>query len=154
MEITDLRIKPDTEQHLKLRKRLLELDKLVHELKKWPLNPTTISHVNENIGQVNSFSGSDHELQKLVKGAQKSILKMLEKDLRIVPKHHYRNLWMALGMSVFGLPLGVAFGASLSNIAFLSIGLPIGMSVGMAVGAGMDKKASAEGRQLDFELKY
>jgi hypothetical protein len=39
-------------------------------------------------------------------------------------------------------------------MAFLGIGLPIGMAVGSALGSGMDKKALAEGRQLDIEIKY
>ena len=57
-------------------------------------------------------------------------------------------------MSAFGIPLGVAFGASLDNMAFLGIGIPIGMAIGMAVGAGMDKKAFEEGRQLNLEIPY
>jgi hypothetical protein len=54
-------------------------------------------------------------------------------------------------MSAFGLPLGVAFGAALGNMAFLGIGLPIGMSIGIALGNGMDTKAKNEGRQLEWK---
>jgi hypothetical protein len=39
-------------------------------------------------------------------------------------------------------------------MAFLGVGLPIGMAIGLAVGTGMDKKALAEGRQIDIEIKY
>jgi hypothetical protein len=60
---------------------------------------------------------------------------------------------MAIGMSAFGIPLGVAFGASLGNMGLLGIGIPIGMVFGMAIGSGMDKKAIQEGRQLDLEMK-
>jgi hypothetical protein len=57
-------------------------------------------------------------------------------------------------MAGFGIPIGVAFGASLGNMAFLGIGLPIGLATGIAVGSGMDKKAFEEGRRLDVEIKY
>jgi len=60
---------------------------------------------------------------------------------------------LAIGMSAFGIPFGVVFGASLDNMGYLGIGLPIGMAVGMVIGAGMDKKAFEEGRQLDLEYK-
>ena len=78
---------------------------------------------------------------------------MTEKELKIVPKNYYRNLWMVLGMSAFGLPLGVAFGLSLGNIGLLAIGLPIGMAIGTLVGSKLDKKALESGKQLDIELK-
>ena len=73
--------------------------------------------------------------------------------MKLVPKFYYRNLWMVLGMSAFGIPLGVAFSMSIKNMAFIGIGLPIGMAIGMIVGTNMDKKAFDEGRQLDVVLK-
>lgn len=73
--------------------------------------------------------------------------------MKLVPKNYYRNLWMILGMTTFGLPLGVAFGLSLGNIGLLALGLPIGMVIGLAVGSSLDKKASENGKQLDIELK-
>ncbi|MFY8110592.1 MAG: hypothetical protein ACOVKP_01170 [Flavobacterium sp.] len=84
---------------------------------------------------------------------QTKIIKLLEKELKIVPKNYYRNLWSALGMSVFGLPMGAALGLSIGNIGLLGIGLPIGMLIGMLVGSQMDKKAFQEGRQLAIEIK-
>jgi adenine/guanine phosphoribosyltransferase-like PRPP-binding protein len=58
---------------------------------------------------------------------QSKILKTIEKELNIVPKNHFWNLWMILGMSAFGFPLGVAFALSIDNLAFIGIGLPVGM---------------------------
>ena len=71
----------------------------------------------------------------------------------MVPKNYYRNMWLALGMSVFGLPIGVAFGASIGNMGLLGVGLPIGMAIGTLVGSQMDKKALKESRQLNIEIK-
>lgn len=48
--------------------------------------------------------------------------------------------------------MGVAFGASSDNMAFISIGIPVGMAIGIAIGSGMDKKAKEEGRQLALEV--
>lgn len=77
-----------------------------------------------------------------------SLLGHLEKRHKLVVPGHYRNQWMALGMAVFGIPLGAALGLSLDNMAFLGIGLPIGLSIGLGVGSSMDQKAQQEGRQL------
>jgi hypothetical protein len=77
----------------------------------------------------------------------------LEKELKVVPKNYYRTLWMALGMSAFGLPIGTAIGLFLGNIGLLAVGLPIGMGIGAVVGTNMDKKALAEGRTMDIEIK-
>ena len=78
------------------------------------------------------------------------IFRLLEKELKIVPKNYYRNTWLALGMATFGIPFGVIFGMALGNMAFMSIGLPIGMGIGMAIGEKMDQKAQKEGRQLNL----
>ena len=78
---------------------------------------------------------------------------MIEKELMLVPKNTFRNRWMAIGMAAFGIPIGMAFGVSMGNMAFLAIGIPIGMSIGIAIGTGMDKKAFEEGRQLDIDIR-
>ena len=79
-------------------------------------------------------------------------MKKLEKEHKLVPKNYYRNLWLPLGMSAFGLPIGVAFGLLVDNIALLSIGLPIGLAIGVALGISLDQKAAKAGKQLDFEV--
>ena len=62
-------------------------------------------------------------------------------------------MWMPLGLGVFGVPLGIAFGFAISNLALLGIGLPIGMGIGIALGAGMDSKAAQKGQQLDLAIE-
>ena len=113
-----------------------------------------ISTINKGIEEINSFSASDKELRKFIKKTQSRIVKLIEKELKLVPLNHYRNTWLAIGMSAFGIPLGVAFGTSLGNMEYIGIGLPIGMAIGIAVGTEMDKKAFKEGKQLDLEIKY
>ena len=154
MDIKELDIKPNIEQDKKLTNKYVYFEKLIDELKRREMPSEIMNSINQNIEDINSFSGSNKDLRKQIRKSQSNILKLIEKELKLVPKNLYRTRWMAIGMSVFGVPLGMAFGASLDNMAFLGIGIPIGMVIGMAIGAGMDKKAFEEGRQIDLEIKY
>jgi hypothetical protein len=154
MEIKDLIKRPIVEQDKKLKKSYSIFENLVDELKKKKIPEEIVNPINQDIEEINSFSGSNKDLRKRISKSQSNILKLIEKELKLVPKNLYRQRWLAIGMSAFGIPLGVAFGASLGNMAFLGIGIPIGMVIGMAVGAGMDKKAFEEGRQLELEIPY
>lgn len=130
-----------------------QYQQLLTELNSRPLPENICSSINAATKELNASPLSGKPLLKLLKQKQTESLKLLEKELKLVPKHHYRNQWMLLGMSAFGIPLGVAIGTSIGNMGMLGIGLPIGMAIGMAVGTGMDKKAFDEGRQLQVELK-
>ncbi|HSQ45887.1 MAG TPA: hypothetical protein VLM44_03100 [Lutibacter sp.] len=152
MKIIELNQKPDIDKNVKLKEACLQFEKLLIELRKKELPDSLVVSFNKDIQELNSTSSSGDELRKLVKDKQTRIIKVLEKDLKLVPKNYYRNLWLALGMGAFGIPLGVAFGASFGNMAFLGIGIPIGLAIGIAVGTAMDKKAFEEGRQLDMEV--
>ena len=126
---------------------------LINELKTQKLSDKVIEFTNQQIILIN-FSQEEKKLKKQVRISQQKILRLLEKEHKLVPKGYYRNLWMVLGMSTFGLPMGVAFGASLGNMGLLGIGLPIGMVIGIALGTKKDKDAAKNGKQLNFELKY
>ncbi len=152
MELKTLKKRQDTGQNEKLGRAFTQFEKLLSELGKKELPDGVTRSINDGVERINAASQGDAELLKQLKKTQSGILKLLEKELKLVPKNHYRNSWMAIGMAVFGIPLGVAFGTSLGNMAFLGIGLPIGMAIGMGVGTSMDKKAFAEGRQLDLDL--
>ena len=154
MKIKELKNRPDIDQHKKLFASYTQFDKLLMELRRKDLPDETINSINDGIDNVNSVLESEKELRKQIKTTLSRIIKLIEKNHKLVTKNHYRNTWLAVGMAVFGIPLGVAFGASLGNMAFLGIGLPIGMVIGIAVGSGMDKKAFEEGRQIDLEIKH
>ena len=117
------------------------------------LNTRTIpaslfSTINAYLTEINSSTLTGKELEKLLKTKLSNLLKLLEKELKLVPKNHYRTQWMVLGMSAFGLPLGVAYGIILDNLGLMGLGLPIGMGIGVAVGTAMDEKARKAGNQL------
>lgn len=154
MEINELKKSPDTEHNKTLNNAFNQFDKLLSELKKKEIPDEIIIHINNGIEQINSISNTEKGLRRQIKKTQSYILKLMEKNLKIVTKNHYRNTWLALGMTAFGLPLGAAFSISIGNMALLGIGLPIGMVIGMAMGAGMDKKAYENGKQLNVEIKY
>ena len=153
MNIKELKNREDFSNDDKLNRIYSQFGELLNELKKKELSQDVYKLINESVDILNLSTFNGTQLTKLLKQKQTAILKQVEKEHKIVPKNFYRTLWMVLGMSVFGLPIGVAFGLSIGNIGLLAIGLPIGMGIGIAVGMSMDKKAMNEGRQLNIEIK-
>ena len=153
MKINELNQKPDIEKNVKLKETYVQFEKLLFELRKRDLADGLVIYINKDIEEINSTSASGDELRKLIKKIQTRIIKLIEKEVKLVPKNYYRNVWLVLGMVVFGIPISVTFGSNLGNVAFSGIGLPIGLVIGFALGSGMDKKAFDEGRQLDIEIK-
>lgn len=154
MIINELNQKPDIEKNVKLKNAYIQFEKLLFEMQKKDLPDGLVMSINEDIEKLNSTIASGDELRKVIKKIQTKIIKKLEKEVKLVPKNYYSYLWLAIGIASFGVPIGVAFGAMLGNMAFLGIGLPIGLAIGFLVGYEMDKKAYEEGRQLDVEIKY
>ena len=139
--------------NIKIANSIKQFNSLIKLLNDKNLTLNVIKKINDDITELNSSQVMGTALSHLIKKKQNKIIKLTEKELKIVPKNYYTNLWMVLGMSAFGLPLGVAFGLSLGNIGLLAIGLPIGMAIGTLVGSKLDKKALESGKQLDIELK-
>ncbi len=153
MEIKELNNMPGIEQNSKLNKKLVQFKKLINELKKKEIPHEITAAINANIDGFNSVSNSEKEFGKQLKKAQRNILKLMEKELKIVTKNHYRNSWIALGLGL-GVAFGTAIGTSTGNVSLLGLGLPLGLVIGMAIGTSMDKKAKDTGKQLDLEIKY
>ncbi|WP_430816065.1 hypothetical protein [Carboxylicivirga sp. RSCT41] len=132
-------------------KEYIYMRRLVEELNKRDLPQGVVEFINDNLELINHAIENKYELKKQIKTSKKNILRFLEKQLKIVTKNHYRNLWMALGMTVFGVPMGIVWGQVTDNMGSLGIGIAIGMTIGLALGNSMDKKAAGEGRQLNIE---
>ena len=154
MDFVALKGRQEINQNSKAEVLFIQFEKLLIELKKKPLPDSVIESVNEHIKDLNAAPANTNELKKIVKAKQTKIISLVEKNLKIVPINYYRNLWMVIGMSAFGLPIGVAIGLFAKNMGLLAIGLPIGMGIGIAVGSQMDKKAAEENRQLGIEIKH
>ncbi|TPE42460.1 hypothetical protein [Pontibacter mangrovi] len=135
----------------KLQAAYEKLRSLLSELSARNIPADTEAGVNALVREVNTSAESGDALAKQVEEAYKGVLKLVEKELQLVPRNYHRNLWMALGMAAFGLPLGMLFATALGNYGLMGIGLPIGLAMGLGVGTSLDKKAAAEGRQLSVE---
>ena len=146
MKINELNQKPGIDKNVKLKEAYIEFEKFLFELRKKDLPDGLMLSINKDIEELNASSSLGDELRKIIK-------KIQTKNIKLVPRNYYRKLWTALGMTTFGIPLGVAFGVIFGNMAFIGLGMPIGLAVGLAVGSRMDKKAFDEGRQLDVEIK-
>lgn len=145
MIIEKLKIRNTIDQDKRLTKAVLKMQNLIEALNKKETPEEVVSTINKDIRLLKPFSGTDKEVRKTIRRTHSKILKLVEKELKWVPKNHYRTTWLAIGLAAFGIPLGAAF----SN---LGLGIPLGIVFGMVVGSQMDKKAKKEGRQLDIEF--
>lgn len=152
MKITELVKRANTEADKKLITHYNFLENLIVELNTKELPLEIIKLINQDIEELNGFEGSNKDLLKLMSKKQTGMLQLLEKELSLVCKGHYRNMWLALGMAVFGLPMGTLLGLGLGNMAYIGMGLPLGIALGAAYGTSLDKKACEEGRQLEVEI--
>jgi len=153
MKIKELKRRPSIEQNKKLFNTYSQFEKLLNELNKKELPEEVVEYINSGVQQINSASESDKALRKQVKKVQSGVLKLIEKKLKLVTINHYRNMWLAVGMAAFGIPLGVVFGVSIGNMGLLGVGMPIGMVIGMVIGSNLDKQALESGKQLNLEIK-
>ena len=138
----------------KLKKAYGQFVKLLFELRKRELPDGIVASINNEIDKLNSIKGLSDEFKKSQKKSKGSIIKLLEKELKLVPKKYYRNLWLSMGTGIFGIPVGLVIAQGIGNIGFIGLGMPIGSLIGAAVGERKDKKALAEGRQLDVDIWY
>ncbi len=152
MELLKLSTRTDLELSPRLKRIYAQFENVMHQVQTKPLTEKLIAEINPRIKYINAIPHPGKELRRAVLNSQEKILTLLRKELNLVPKSYYRNHYMAIGMTVFGLPIGIAFGTALHNMAFLGIGLPIGMALGIAMGTEKDKKAMQEGRQLNIEI--
>jgi hypothetical protein len=137
----------------KLSKKYEYLQRLLSILEERDFQEETIVEINAIIVKMN-MKQSDAKIQRKALSRQQTVLlRTIEKREKLVVRNHYRNTWLALGMSVFGIPIGVIIGNSMDNMSFLGYGLSIGMIIGLVFGMVKDKAAAKENRQLDIELQ-
>jgi hypothetical protein len=128
------------------------LGELIHELNYRELPPEVVVVMNTEIDRLNTLADDHNRLRAGMRAVKRKLLKSALDDLELVPKNYYRNMWLALGMSVIGLPLGALFYVLQDNYSFISFGFLIGMVLGLAIGTEMDKRALEDNRQLQLEI--
>lgn len=149
-----LALKAPLDEDKKLLERFENFNLLTQSLAEKDVPSNMVNEINEGIEKLNNTEGNKIALLKEYRALQNKTIRSLEKELKIVPLNHYRNLWMVLGMSAIGLPIGLVLGNMMGNIGLMGIGMPIGMGIGVVLGTMKDKKAMKEGKQLNVGIKY
>ncbi len=125
---------------------------ILKDLRERSLPGRVVDRVNLLVADMNDAIAADHVDRKRMERNVRQLLRLLEKEVELVPRNHHSNLWRGLGIAVFGVPLGLAVGSSVGEIGLVGLGLPVGVVFGTAVGILLDRKAHREGRQLDVEM--
>lgn len=128
------------------------LSKLIQELNFRELPPEVVVVMNVEIDRLNTLPDNHSRLFVAIKAVKRKLLKSALEDLELVPKNYYRNMWLAIGMSGMGVPMGVLFSVMLDNFSYISIGLSTGLAIGIGIGTYLDKKAVEENRQLELKI--
>ena len=106
MDIIKLKDKPEHANDFKLIGMYAQFNALLTELNARSLPEHTVKFVNDKVETLNNLSLPILDLKKLLKQEQTAIIKLLEKEHKIVPKGYYSNLWMLFGFTGIGLPIG------------------------------------------------
>lgn len=152
MELEDLRLRCFAEKKKAVTQEYVILMKLLRELQDRELPPEVVVEINLQIARLNAVEDNHLKLFFYFKLVKKKVLKLLFDDLSLVPKNYYRNLWLGLGIALFGIPLGIIFSIILNNSAFIAFGLPIGLIIGIAIGLERDRRAINSNKQLELEI--
>jgi len=140
------------ENDLKLRTAINNFTVLIDEIKVKAIPEEVCYKINSQIDFMNTLVNSDEsKIKKKLEITYHKILLILRRDLGIVPENYYRNLYLALGMSVFGLPIGALIAFLSGNYSFLAIGMLFGLSIGVLVGAKKDKIADEENKVIKVQ---
>jgi len=150
MHIHHLEISAHEDQ--KLYGSISTLNILISEIEAKSIPEEVCFKINYQIDKVNfSYRENDGLIKKQLDIAFRKILNILKRDLGIIPENYYRNLWLALGMSVFGLPLGALIATLTSNTSYLVFGMLMGIVIGIAYGSKKDKDALQENKVIILE---
>tara|TARA_R100000935_G_C2835473_1_gene167843 strand:- start:2102 stop:2563 length:462 start_codon:yes stop_codon:yes gene_type:complete len=128
-----------------------KFDVFLEELNKMELPPEVVVSLNTQLENLPLFSGSEEQFLIKLKNTKMVLLKILYQEVHVVPKSHYRDLWMALGLSIIGIPIGILFFLFLDNSIYIAIGIALGFVIGVLIGNYLDNQAEEEGRQLSKE---
>ncbi|WP_196888558.1 hypothetical protein [Aureivirga sp. CE67] len=151
MKIEEIQPKENALKDPKVSKLFEQLNSIFKLLEERNLPQETVDFINKEVEKINNTEDDMYKFRKQMLSSQLVILNTIQKKFKLVTKNYYKNLWMVLGLSAFGIPLGLVFSYSLDNLAFIGIGMPIGMVLGIVVGTMMDKKAIEQNRVLDVK---
>lgn len=149
MTIERLQRRKGIDKNKKLNKSYDKMQHLIVALDKKNLPPNELTSINEHIVLINSFDGTEKELIKMLKKTYTNVLTFINEKLELVPKHHFRALWI-----LYASLTAVVLSSVWYSFGFISIGglasvfLPFGILIGILVGSYLDSRAKKEGRQI------
>ena len=145
--IEELEKRQKESQPADIQKALDSIIKLFNALENRGIAP---SDVDEQLKSLKRVLNAEIRA-KSITAIYNDITRRIQKLHQLVTPGFYKNQWMVLGMTAFGLPIGLMISILTDNMALLATGLPIGMVLGMALGIQKDKKAMEEGLVLILE---
>lgn len=148
MEINSVEIPPAEQINLKVEQQLRKLKKMIDELRTKNLQHVSIEFINDIIQKLYQLDFNSKTSRYKIGQFKREILNYLQKNEGMFAKGHFTALYMTVGMSAIGLPLGVVFGFAVDNLGLLGVGLPIGLALGLALGRKKDMRIKQEGKQL------
>lgn len=121
---------------------------LLSEISHKDISPEVEQKIEMVITDLNSWDRSARGYLKEIEKSRRKILKILHKDLGIVRRNYYTELWLPLGTVFFGIPVGIIIFILTGEIVFLGVGLPLGMFLGLGLGAYLDRRAKEKNKML------
>ena len=149
LKIDVIEIREGVIANSKLEKAYTRLQKLIDALNKKVVSDETMNTINADIKLINSFSGSDDDLRKVLKKKYSSILGLVQRNQKFVPKNYYLYRWIG-----FGMLAGVVFSTSIyrTEMSAMGMSISIGMIVGVVIGNMLDNQAQKKGLQLELNI--
>ncbi len=136
----------------RLYRRYTKFNQLIDELNTHDIPKAIVRDINEHIEALNKKSTTDENFIQDFNRMANFIIDSIENRLLLSTKNYYRNLWINSGLTVIGIPLGVALVVVLNNLYYIGLGLPLGVLIGLLIGTNMDRKLINSNRQLDVEI--
>jgi len=137
---------------LQLGKSYKRFAYLIYELHGHDLSQNTIIFINEHIELINKIE-KENSLLKQIRVSQNKVLKLLEKKHGIAPRGYYQKLWFFYGITIIGIPSGIALGIILDDLQFVWIGWLIALMISFQIGRSKGKDLARFGRQLNFKSR-
>lgn len=143
MNLPHLQIKTQDQLKKKDQNAIKHFNELIDALNDKSLDQENVDYIKEHITAI-----EENLSYNTIKKKESKILDYIKDKKGYVAKNHYMSLWIALGMSAIGVPIGVAIGLALDQLGFMGIGIGSGLAMGIGIGSAKDNKAKQEGKQL------
>lgn len=148
MKLNGVKHRPVFDSSCNLATAFQKVQTLVESLNRYQLPQDVTEEINKEIIAIESLQGTEKEMVHRLNKTERKILHLVKSKLKLVPEKYYTHMWLPLGMTVFGLPLGTLVFLLTGNAAFIGIGLPLGMGIGIFLGMALDRRAGKQNKVL------